>query len=114
MPTSLLSAPIGSAAPIENSPPGIHTMPSGAGPGGAGALAVVGRNVAAVDAGAVVAAAGAAAGTVAGFARDAPIAIAATTAMTATVTAMAAAPKRRGGGGGADGRLRRDLLNGSP
>ena len=34
----------GSCAPIENSPPGIHTMPSGAGPGGGCLFSTVGRN----------------------------------------------------------------------
>ena len=34
----------GSCAPIENSPPGIHTMPSGAGPGGGFLFSTVGRN----------------------------------------------------------------------
>src|SRR5262249_14611986 len=44
MPTSLLSAPVGSAAPIENSPPGIHTMPAGAVPGDAAAFGTVDAN----------------------------------------------------------------------
>ena len=34
MPTSLWSLPVGSAAPIENSTPGIHAMPGGAAPDG--------------------------------------------------------------------------------
>src|SRR4051812_11218609 len=33
----------GSCAPIENSPPGIHTMPSGAGAGGSSRFSTVGR-----------------------------------------------------------------------
>jgi hypothetical protein len=37
-------ASTGSCAPIENSPPGIHTMPAGAGPGGGCSLSTVGRN----------------------------------------------------------------------
>src|SRR5262245_10305902 len=45
MPTALLSLPSGSAAPIENSPPGIQTIPSGADPGAAPVLTTVGRNV---------------------------------------------------------------------
>ena len=32
------------SAPIENSPPGIQTMPAGGGPGGADELAIVGEN----------------------------------------------------------------------
>src|SRR5678815_647918 len=40
--TSLISG--GSCAPMENSPPGIQTMPSGAGPGGRVALSTVGTN----------------------------------------------------------------------
>src|SRR5688572_1338910 len=43
----------GSCAPIENSPPGIHTIPLGGGPGGLFAFADVGRKaIASVDAGA--------------------------------------------------------------
>src|SRR4030095_9558446 len=34
----------GSCAPIENSPPGIHTMPSGADPGGVPVFAAVSTN----------------------------------------------------------------------
>src|SRR5688572_6556454 len=34
----------GSALPMENSPPGIQTIPSGAGPGGALLLEIVGAN----------------------------------------------------------------------
>jgi hypothetical protein len=45
MPTSFASTPVGSAAHIENSPPGIHTIESGAGPGGVDVLAAVGGKV---------------------------------------------------------------------
>src|SRR5262245_27142344 len=38
------SSPRGSAAPMENSPPGIHTMPAGVGPGAAGTAATVAAN----------------------------------------------------------------------
>jgi hypothetical protein len=38
----------GSSAPIENSPPGIHTIPAGAGPGGVEASSTVGANPAGV------------------------------------------------------------------
>src|SRR5688500_6932595 len=38
----------GSCAPIENSPPGSHTMPSGTGPGAGSVLVTVGLNVVAV------------------------------------------------------------------
>src|SRR5262249_22326413 len=53
MPTS--SIPGGLAPPIENSPPGIHTIPSGVGPGAGLALATVGRNVETAAGGVVVA-----------------------------------------------------------
>ena len=42
--------PGGSAAPIENSPPGIQIMPFGALPGAVVAFACVGRNTGAADA----------------------------------------------------------------
>ena len=42
----------GSGAPIENSPPGIHTIPLGGGPGGLLAFADVGRKAISVNAGA--------------------------------------------------------------
>src|SRR3954451_8964261 len=48
MPTSSMSG--GSLAPIENSPPGIQTMPAGAVAGAEPALATVGRNLAPPDA----------------------------------------------------------------
>ena len=51
MPTSFMSAPTGSAAPIENSPPGIQIIPTGAGPGGAGAFGTVGSNASALERG---------------------------------------------------------------
>src|SRR5688572_28426413 len=40
MPTMFMSGP--SAAPIENSPPGIHTMPGGGEPGAVLAFSIVG------------------------------------------------------------------------
>src|SRR6188474_639321 len=43
--------PRGSLLPIENSPPGIHTMPSGATAGGRVGLGTVGRNAEAVEVG---------------------------------------------------------------
>ena len=46
MPTSSTSG--GSFAPIENSPPGIQTIPTGAGPGAAAGVGTVGAKVLAV------------------------------------------------------------------
>src|SRR5580765_2693960 len=42
IPTSFMSG--GSCAPMENSPPAIHTIPWGAGPGGVPGLGIVGPN----------------------------------------------------------------------
>ena len=47
IPTPFMSG--GSAAPMENSPPAIQTMPWGAGPGGVAGLEMVGPNHALAD-----------------------------------------------------------------
>jgi hypothetical protein len=75
---------------MENSPPGIHTIPSGADPGGPAALATVDRNT-----GAVATAAG---GDV--FSRSANTIA---TALAARMTPTVASARRRPGG---DGRER--------
>ena len=41
-PGSAHSASLSTVLPIENSPPGIHTIPAGAGPGAAAVFAIVG------------------------------------------------------------------------
>jgi hypothetical protein len=54
--------PRGSTAPIENSPPGIHFIPSGDALGGAAAFTVVGAKDAIVDGGGALAGGGGSAG----------------------------------------------------
>src|SRR5215510_2810608 len=100
MPTSFASIPCGAAAPIENSPPGIQTIPSGAGPGGVTAFATVGMNVDVVAGGD-----GAASGVAAG-AGDLPrtTAIAVTPATAATTPNTASQLGRRGDDGSVDER----------
>src|SRR5215471_15209714 len=97
--------PCGSAAPIENSPPGIQTMPAGAGPGGVAMFATVAvktdTGVARSRAAPIAAVASVAA--TRPLARVALIPIATAPAIATRATAIVAGPRRLAGlsGGGA-------------